>query len=387
MLFYLRKNSKIYFFLLTFFVFLLISIAFQYYYFENQKKSKGHVEFKTINNNDNCFNLSEIKFLLKTHGYWKIQQNIIDKLTCNNLQDTLKAIDPYSRYIPSQYASKPPIRSLGLEIFKYKERVYISPDIDGPAYVAGVKDVSELYSVNENLVITRDFLSILSLLEEAAKNDKVNLSIKNSFDGTIKSFIVTPEFFNKKTFSWKIFNDFFYIKIHEFVSHRTAPGIYALYKSLINKDSKVIIDLRGCSGGDLFEAFEIASMFISDSKLMMKTINKDGLLTSYSSPIGTKWHPPKNLLIDYRTASAAEFFVGILDYYNLSTVVGQNSFGKFFSQTPFILKDKSLLLLTTHEIIFPFNKLNLKKGITPDLYFNDISISTINTIKEKIFNK
>ena len=139
---------------------------------------------------------------------------------------------------------------------------------------------------------------------------------------------------------------------YEFVSHETAPFFSGLYNTMDKKGDATLLDLRGCPGGDLFEAIEIAGLFVPAGLPLITTYDQKGKVHTYLSPAGDKLSAPAYILMDIRTASAAEILAGILKSYGLSRLVGDRSYGKCESQTVFNLTGGGQLWLTTLAVHF-----------------------------------
>jgi len=99
------------------------------------------------------------------------------------------------------------------------------------------------------------------------------------------------------------------------------------------------------------------------------------VIWSYRAPQGPKLPSPTGLLIDHRTASAAEILAGILQHYHASLLIGEPSFGKCVSQKLFPLSNGGGLWLTTLGITFPNNHSCTGEGLQSDISYPDISLT------------
>jgi carboxyl-terminal processing protease len=113
-----------------------------------------------------------------------------------------------------------------------------------------------------------------------------------------------------------------------------AVGLASRIHDLVRRlDARaLILDLRGCPGGDLAAAVELASDFLEEGAVVATVVDADGDETVYRS---RNEHPrtlPLALLVDPRTASAAEVFAGALQAHRRAVVVGQRTYGKGTAQ-------------------------------------------------------
>ncbi|MDA9258548.1 carboxy terminal-processing peptidase [Gammaproteobacteria bacterium] len=96
---------------------------------------------------------------------------------------------------------------------------------------------------------------------------------------------------------------------------------------LANVDA-VIMDLRGNSGGSLYEANKLTGLFVSSGPtLQVKESNGD--IRPWGDARATQvWKKPMAVMIDRYSASASEIFAGAIQDYQRGVIIGHKSFGK-----------------------------------------------------------
>lgn len=332
--------------------------------------------------------IDEIRTIVAQKALLPQPSDSLAALNINNLDKGLQAMDPYARYVPSSLltANSTPTLHLGVEIFAHKSRVWVRSDPGGPADKAGVPEIGELLAINGKRVLGNDLDRISAQLDKAMRNAQVNLTVARRIGSKGSPYKVKPAVFKPSSITSRRYGSHLVMRISEFVSHDTAPGLTARFIALVRPGNRVVLDLRGCSGGDLYEALEIAGMFVPAGRHLVSTFDRSGKVQIYRSPAGRKLQSPFLLLIDRRTASSAEILAGVLQFHHLARVVGERSYGKCVSQTLFPLSDRSGLWLTTLGINFPDNLSCNGRGITPDFTYPDISITKIVNIVNKIPN-
>jgi carboxyl-terminal processing protease len=304
-----------------------------------------------------------------------------------NLDKRLLAIDPYARYIhPTSSSEDLFSRSvqLGIEIFVHKSRIWIQPIPGGPGDQAGLPEIGILITINGRKVHDYDLNLISALLDKAVRKNQVILNVSRSQSCKGKDYRINPVVYETPTITWRSKGNDVVVRIREFVTHYTAPVFPSRFTTLAWPGTRVVLDLRGCPGGDLYEALEIAGMFVPAGLPLARTYDRNGKVRVYKSPIGQKLKSPNWVLIDNKTASAAEILSGILQYYHLSKVAGEQSYGKCLSQTIFPLSDGGVLWLTTLDVRFPDNGSCTGSGVKPDITYPDISVASMTEIFRKM---
>lgn len=120
------------------------------------------------------------------------------------------------------------------------------------------------------------------------------------------------------------------LRIHRFTED--APTrIFALLSA--GDPSRLIIDLRGCPGGDLDAAIRSAADFLPRGTFIAGVVDADGDDLEHRARGEQRFLMPLEIWIDGGTASAAELFAGALQQAGRARLVGERSYGKASSQT------------------------------------------------------
>jgi carboxyl-terminal processing protease len=90
----------------------------------------------------------------------------------------------------------------------------------------------------------------------------------------------------------------------------------------------LVIDLRGNPGGEIRAALELAGDFLEPGTLLATTLDEDGDATEHRARPGTPHRSPLVILVDRRTASAAELFAGCLRAHGRALLFGEPTYGK-----------------------------------------------------------
>ena len=90
----------------------------------------------------------------------------------------------------------------------------------------------------------------------------------------------------------------------------------------------VLIDLRGNSGGSLFEANKLTGLFVS-SGATLQVKESNGTIRPWGDARAKQiWKKPLAVMVDRYSASASEIFAGAIQDYQRGIIIGQKTFGK-----------------------------------------------------------
>ncbi len=101
-----------------------------------------------------------------------------------------------------------------------------------------------------------------------------------------------------------------------------------LRKFTAQRVDAVLIDLRGNSGGSLFEANKLTGLFVS-SGATLQVKESNGSIRPWGDARAKQiWKKPVAVMVDRYSASASEIFAGAIQDYQRGIIIGQKTFGK-----------------------------------------------------------
>ena len=161
------------------------------------------------------------------------------------------------------------------------------------------------------------------------------------------------------------------LKISSF-NQKTASGIAAALaqsKAQLGASFKgVILDLRGNPGGLLDQAVEAADLFIPSGTIVQTRGRHPLSNQSYDATEGGIGEGvPAIVLIDGKSASAAEILAGALEDAGRAAVIGTNSYGKGTVQTVVHLPNDGEITLTWSRFFTPSGYALHGLGVLPSL--------------------
>ena len=90
----------------------------------------------------------------------------------------------------------------------------------------------------------------------------------------------------------------------------------------------VIVDLRGNSGGSLYEANKLTGLFVS-SGATLQVKERNGKIKPWGDARAKQvWKKPMAVMVDRYSASASEIFAGAIQDYERGLIIGHQTFGK-----------------------------------------------------------
>ncbi len=127
--------------------------------------------------------------------------------------------------------------------------------------------------------------------------------------------------------------------------------------------SRVVFDLQGCPGGELYAFLELAEAFLEPGLEMVSLVDADGDDVVHRSRGGAHSELPLTVLVDGHTASAAEWFAGCLQAHGRATIVGSPTFGKGVGTTGSLHRAPH----TDRTAILPHGRRIHGVGLNPDV--------------------
>jgi carboxyl-terminal processing protease len=143
------------------------------------------------------------------------------------------------------------------------------------------------------------------------------------------------------------------VRIDRFASDAVRLFFQAQARLAAEGARVLVLDLRGCPGGDLEAAYALAAEFLPEGASLGSVVDDDGDATERVAPRNGPYGFPVVLLVDRDTKSAAEVFVGALAHHDRAVVVGGPTFGKTSVQCAVPTLDGGLHVATCAQVVLP----------------------------------
>jgi carboxyl-terminal processing protease len=334
-----------------------------------------------------------------------IGQDYVDSVSREQLQESaikglLESLDPHSQFIAASEfkEANDPLQGnfdgIGVQFRIERDTVAVINTVSGgPSEKVGIMSGDRLVKVDGKLIagikITNEM--VMKLLK-GQRGTTVNVSVKRRNLPKLLEFKIIRDVIPTWSIdiTYTVNKTTGYIKLSKF-SATTADefddALIELNKKGINK---LILDLRGNSGGYLQAAIAVADEFLKDKKLIVYTEGHNRPRNyAYATKSGRWEYNPLVVLIDEGSASASEIVAGALQDNDRATVIGRRSFGKGLVQEQVNLRDGSAIRLTVARYYTPTGRCIQKpyNNGTEDYYgeyyhrFSDGELESADSIK------
>ncbi len=306
-----------------------------------------------------------------------------DDLFQSAMQGIIDSLDdPYSRYLTPQQLrhsdaeAEGQFGGIGIRVAPLNgEAVILELMPDGSAGEANVQPGDIIIKVENHAVADMSFQEVVSAIR-GKPGTKVNITFKNPKTDEVKQKDLERRMLEASPIQSEIIDDNIgIIRLPSF----NLLNIQRLREELLNLlDAPIdalIVDLRDNPGGLLDAAVDIADMFIDSGRIVAveyagEKTEKDEFFATEDIVIPKDM--PLAILVNGRSASAAELLAGSLQSLNRATVIGTNTFGKGSVDSIFTLPDGSGLVLKIASYIVGEDIKVEGEGVTPDLVVGEI---------------
>lgn len=280
-----------------------------------------------------------------------------DRLTETAINAMLQYLDPHSVYVNAQ-DNKMIMESLGggfdgvgIQYSVMNDTVMVIATISGgPSEKVGIRAGDRIVSVNDTAIagVGIDNNRVVKLLR-GKKNTKVEVGVVRPGFKNVIHYTVTRDAIPTYTIdiAYMISDTTGYVKINQFGKTTGDEFASALKKLNSQGMRKLILDLRGNSGGYLESCISVCDELLQKNELIVYT---EGLHSRKNAIYATRYgHFEQGelvVLIDDFSASASEIVAGCVQDNDRGTIIGRRSFGKGLVQQQFDFTDNSSVRMT-----------------------------------------
>jgi len=283
-------------------------------------------------------------------------------------------LDPYSRYAPPAEAADDRIRragraGIGVQLARRgSDFVVQSIAADGPAARAGIRAGDRVLKVDGQSTLRADLESVTALLAGPA-GTLVAVSLRTR-NGQTRSVTLMRALVPPETVVASRVGELLLVRVSSFandtgarLAHEIALGVAAT-----PPPRGLVLDLRDNRGGLLRQAVAAADTLIPNGTVAM-TLGRDPAAAHEFRANGTDLAHglPTVVMVDGRSASAAEILAAALADQGRAVVLGSSTLGKGLVQTITPLPDGGELLITWSRVLAPLGWPIQGLGVLPQV--------------------
>lgn len=300
----------------------------------------------------------------------------MDSLVEKSIPDILAYLDPHTVYIPASELEtmnnelEGSFSGIGVKFQLVNDTVVVAETIiDGPAEKVGIKAGDRILEADKIKLygpeITQE--KVFKMLR-GEKYSMVNLKIKRpGVKGTTEYKVRRMEVPVKSVDTYFMLEDGVgYVQVSQFGRNTYEEFMVALADLKSQGARKMVIDLRGNTGGFIEPSILMANEFLPAGRGIVYTRgrNKENELHADSDGGGQYQDMEITVLMDEYSASASEMFAGAIQDNDRGLIIGRRSFGKGLVQNQITLPDNSAIRLTVARYYTPSGR-SIQKIYTP----------------------
>ncbi len=271
--------------------------------------------------------------------------------------------DPYSAFLPPERLRRLAEQTsgnyagLGLQVdLRDGLVVVVNPLPGGPGERAGILTGDEIAEIDGKAVNGWSPEEVQRLLR-GAPGSTVQITIDRPGSTGSIHLTVTREMVHQSAIRHAAIlpNAIGYVDLQLF-SDSTVRELTHAIDSLIHMGARsLLIDIRANPGGFLEQGVQVADLFLRPGELIVRTRGRvPGANQDYMDHAPERWpRLPVTILVDERTASAAELFAGALQDHDRAVILGLPTYGKGSAQNLYSVGDGDALRLTTTRWLTP----------------------------------
>lgn len=306
-----------------------------------------------------------------------------------SIHGLLRQLDPHSQFLdPTAYSTlreehRGHFYGLGITIQKIEDRLTVISPIEGtPAHRMGIRAGDVIVKIESES--TKDMTSDQAAKKlRGPKGTSVTIEIaRQGIDELLRFTVVRDEIPLHSVPYYFMLSDRItgFIGVKNF-TETTSDELTAAIKDLAGRGmTRLVLDLRGNTGGILDQAIEVSDLFLPKGQLIVYTRGRirGSSQEYYASEDGQEEKLPLIVLVNHGSASAAEIVAGAVQDHDRGLVIGETTWGKGLVQSIFPLKYNAALALTTSKYYTPTGRC-IQRDYTKS--FEDYYFSTEDEIK------
>ena len=268
----------------------------------------------------------------------------------------LRRLDPFSVFFdPAQFdqlkeLEKSTRKGFGSVVSLLPGRVIVLQTLPGtPSARSGMNPGDEIVVLNGIPLARLDMDQLVQLLSQS-RNQQVQLLVRRPGNSRLLPLVLTPEEVDTPSVerAFLIRPGVAYLRVGSFDVPTGKAVRDAIEQLGGHKLQGLVLDLRNNPGGVMGAALETASLFLKPGQTIVSVRGRSMGSEEIKVPDGLNPYTfPVSILVNAKTASAAEIVSGALQDHKRATILGEQSYGKGLVQSVLPLSQGTGVALTT----------------------------------------
>jgi len=301
------------------------------------------------------------------------------------IRGMLTDLDPHSGYLdPDSFRemrtqTRGEFGGLGIEVTMEEGLVkVVSPIDDTPAFHAGVQAGDFITHIDHEPVLGLTLSEAVERMRGPV-DSTITVTIRRG-DREPFDIEIVRDIIRVQSVRHRIEGNIGYLRVTSF-TEQTTPGlqeaITEIEEQLGDKLEGFVLDLRNNPGGLLDQAISVTDLFLERGEIVSTRGRHEDDSQRWNATEGDRANGlPIVVLINGGSASASEIVAGALQDHRRAIVMGTPSFGKGSVQTVIPLGVEGAMRLTTARYYTPSGRSIQAKGIEPDIYVEQATVTT-----------
>ena len=292
----------------------------------------------------------------------------------------LRVLDPHSVFFDKdqfeqvQEMQRSVSKGFGSVVSIVPGRVIILQTQPGsPSQRAGLAPGDEILGVNNIPLASLDTEQLIQLLG-SARQRTAHLYVRRQGTAGILTFTMTPAEMQAASVDriFQLDDHTGYVRVSSFEPKTGYQLRQAIEKLGGTKLQALVIDLRDNPGGVVEAGLEAAALFLKPGAKLLSARGRSMAEDGAAVPDDAQPYTCKlAVLVNRRTASAAEIAAGALQDNDRATILGEQTYGKGLVQRVYTLSDQTGLALTTAYYYTPSGR-----SVQKPLHGNELEAAT-----------
>jgi carboxyl-terminal processing protease len=305
-----------------------------------------------------------------------VDERDADQLVYDAIGGLTQGLDDHSIFMgPDEYREMKEQTSgqyfgIGIAVEPRQGRLFVLRLIEGsPAKEVGILVGDEILAVDGKTLVELGPDVALARITGRRGSQVVLLFSREGLAGSIEFAVLRDQVRTSSVESAWLGDGIAWLRVERF-QRRTVDEVRRELRGLATNEVPLrglVVDLRNNPGGYLSQAVAVADLWLADGSIVSTIDRTEGTQRDMAREPGSDRVTQLVVLIDGRTASAAEIVAGALQDRGRAQVIGSTSYGKGSVQQFFDLSDGSALKLTTARYYTPSGESIQGAGVRPDI--------------------